>query len=107
QTIFRLASSATLWLELQVFEQHLPFVHVGQSVRAHVDAVPGRVFEGQVLFLHPHIDPMTRAAMARCVIANADGVLRQGMYAEAEIDATLSSKATIAPRSAVIDTGKR
>lgn len=106
-TIFRLASSATLWLEMQVFEQHLPFVKLGQTVRARVAAVPGRNFEGQVLFIHPHIDPMTRSAMARCVIANPDEVLRQGMYAEAEIDAILSPKATIVSRSAVIDTGTR
>ncbi|MFN0244232.1 MAG: efflux RND transporter periplasmic adaptor subunit [Planctomycetota bacterium] len=106
-TLFRLASSATLWLEMQVFEQHVPFVKLGQTVRARIAAVPGRAFEGQVLFIHPHIDPMTRSAMARCVIANPDEVLRQGMYAEAEIDAMLSPKATIVSRSAVIDTGTR
>lgn len=101
----RIVDHSHLWLDVRVFEQQLPFVRLGQPVRAAVAALPGRTFSGTISFIHPHLDPMTRTAMVRMVVDNASLELRPGMYATAEIEAELASRAVLAPREAVIDTG--
>ncbi len=51
-----------------------------------MDAYPGRAFEGEVIFIHPHLDMMTRTALVRMALPNHDYALHEGMYATVEID---------------------
>jgi RND family efflux transporter MFP subunit len=75
--------------------------------RATLIAHPGKVFNGKVLFIHPHLDPQTRTALVRMEIDNPEMTLRQGMYATVEILADAYREAPVVPREAVIDTGRR
>jgi Cu(I)/Ag(I) efflux system membrane fusion protein/cobalt-zinc-cadmium efflux system membrane fusion protein len=103
----RIVDHSSLWLDIAVFEQQLPFVHIGQTVRISVLAFPGQAFDGTISFIHPHVDPMTRTVMARVVVTNPQLQLRPGMYATAEIDSELVGRALLVPRDAVIDTGTK
>jgi len=107
--ILRIASNARMWLDARVFERDLPGIRVGIAGRARFDAVPGRVFDGTVAFVHPHLDPGTRTALVRLEIENADGPVREGMYASVdfELGTPASDDALVVPREAVIDTGLR
>jgi membrane fusion protein, copper/silver efflux system len=105
--VLRLASRHRMWIDAQVYEQQMPLISDGQPVRATLVAQPGRTFEGRVLFVHPHIDPMTRTALVRIEIPNDDLHLRQGMYATVEIQADNYEEVLIVPREAVIDSGAR
>jgi Cu(I)/Ag(I) efflux system membrane fusion protein/cobalt-zinc-cadmium efflux system membrane fusion protein len=106
-TILRLSDRSTMWLDLQIYEQDLPFVSPAAEVEATISAIPGRVFKGQISFTHPHVESLARTGMVRVVLANDDGALRQGMYASAEVRGTLAPRALLVPREAVIDTGSR
>lgn len=106
-TILRLSDRSTMWLDLQIYEQDMPFVAAGSTVEATMPALPGERFNGVISFVHPHVDPMTRTAMMRVVLPNEDGRLRQGMYASAEIRGELARRTLLVPREAVIDTGMR
>ncbi len=103
----RIVDHSMLWLDARVFEKDLPFVSVGQRAEATVDSRPGEVIEGEVVFIHPHVDVMTRTAAARLAIPNDDMKLRPGMYATVRIAAQLAESAVLVPREAVIDTGVR
>jgi Cu(I)/Ag(I) efflux system membrane fusion protein len=105
--VLRLANRHRMWIDAQVHEQQMSLISDGQPVRATVVSQPGRTFTGKVLFVHPHVDPQTRTALARIEIDNADMTLRQGMYATVEIAADAYREATVVPREAVIDTGRR
>jgi Cu(I)/Ag(I) efflux system membrane fusion protein/cobalt-zinc-cadmium efflux system membrane fusion protein len=105
--IMRLANRSQIWLEAQVYEQQLPLVKIGSKVRATVVSEPGRVLEGEVIFIHPHLDPTTRTARVRIQIPNEDHRLRQGMYATVDILTDPTPPAPVVPREAVIDTGTR
>jgi len=107
QRILRLADRTTMWVDLALTAATSGQVHVGDRARLTVDALPGRVFEGPVSFVHPHVDPETRAALARIVLPNADWALQEGMFAMAEISAAVAQDALLVPREAVIDTGAR
>jgi Cu(I)/Ag(I) efflux system membrane fusion protein len=105
--VLRIVDHRTLWLDAQVFERHLPFIKLGQEVTATVPALPGREFGGAIIFIHPHIDEMTRTALVRIELPNDELLLRPAMYATAEIRAELLVRALLVPREAVIDTGTR
>jgi Cu(I)/Ag(I) efflux system membrane fusion protein/cobalt-zinc-cadmium efflux system membrane fusion protein len=105
--VMRLADRNRMWVDAQVYEQQLPLVKVGSKARATIVSEPGKVFEGEVIFIHPHLDPMTRTARVRIQIPNDDYALRQGMYATVDFLAEPTPPALIVPREAVIDTGTR
>ena len=105
--VMRLADRNRMWVDAQVYEQQLPLVQIGAKARATVVSEPGKVLEGEVIFIHPHIDPMTRTALIRVQIPNEDYRLRQGMYATVDILAEPPPPAPVVPREAIIDTGTR
>jgi Cu(I)/Ag(I) efflux system membrane fusion protein len=103
----RIVDHSTLWLDAQVYESQLPFIKQGQKATATVASLPGKTFEGEVVFVHPHVDPTTRTVMVRLVVPNESLVLKPGMYATVLIAAELADQAVMVPREAVIDTGTR
>lgn len=104
----RLASRSRMWLDAQVYESQLPLIKIGDTATATVEAMPGRTFDGKIVFIHPHLDPETRTARVRIELDNADLSLRQGMYATATLDVELGDdRQVIVPREAIIDTGSR
>lgn len=107
QQVLRIVDHSVLWLDAQVFEQDLPLVAVGQDASATFRGRPGERFAGTVVFVHPHVDPMTRGAAVRIELPNPGFALRPGMYATVEIAVELAADAVQVPREAVIDTGVR
>jgi RND family efflux transporter MFP subunit len=65
------------------------------------------VFDGEITFVHPHVEAMTRTAMVRVALSNTALHLRPGMYATVEIETELDGKTPLVPREAIIDTGTR
>jgi Cu(I)/Ag(I) efflux system membrane fusion protein len=77
--ILRIVDHSTLWLDAQVYEQHLAAVRLGQTVTASVAAMPGERVTGEIIFIHPHVAAMTRAAMVRIALANPSLALRPNL----------------------------
>jgi RND family efflux transporter MFP subunit len=105
--VFRIVDHSTLWLDVQVHAQDQPFIRIGQRAVATIEAAPAEEFAGRIMFVHPHVDPMTRTARARIAVNNWDMTLKPGMFATARVEAELKPEALLAPREAVIDTGQR
>lgn len=104
--LYLLADLSDVWLYVQVYEYELGSVKVGQNVLATVASFPGRQFRGRLTFVDPVVDPSTRTGRVRVEIANPEGTLRPGMFANAELKIDLGERLAI-PKSAVIDTGTR
>ncbi len=103
----RIIDHTTLWLEVRVFEKDAPYAYTGQSVAATVEGLAGETFVGEVIFIHPHVDPTTRTAMVRIALPNPALTLRPGMYATARLEVEIAPRTLVVPREAVIDTGTR
>ncbi|MDT3776681.1 efflux RND transporter periplasmic adaptor subunit [Nitrospira sp. MA-1] len=82
---FTIADLSTVWILLDIFEKDLAGVRVGANVRISVDAYPGEVFRGTVVYLSNLLDPGTRTVEARVEIPNPKGRLRPGMFARSSI----------------------
>lgn len=106
QRVLRLSDRGTMWIDARIFEQDLALVGPGQPATVHLASLPGEPLAGRVTFIHPHLDPTTRTALARIELANPGERLLQGMYATVDIEATPLDGVLLAPRAAVIDTGR-
>jgi RND family efflux transporter MFP subunit len=105
--IMRIEDHSKLWLDAQVYADQSAMVHIGQDVSATIDGLPGKTYPGKVSFLNPHLDHMLRTEIVRTILDNRKHELLPGMYATARIATVPVEDAILAPREAVIDTGKR
>ena len=106
-SLFELADLRHLWLLVDLFEQDLALVRVGQPVSLSVAAYPGDHFTGKVAFIHPTVNAQTRTVSVRIELSNADGRLRPAMYGDARIQAQVAEDALTIPDSALLDSGVR
>jgi cobalt-zinc-cadmium efflux system membrane fusion protein len=79
---FVVADLSTVWVELSLYQKDFGRVKPGLGVR--VQAVAGGVAAaGEISYVAPVIDPETRTATARVVLANPERVWRPGMFVTA------------------------
>lgn len=104
--IAEIADLSSVWIWIDLYEQHLPFVRVGSSVRIEFEALPGKRYSGTISYIEPTINPKTRTTRARVILANPGNFLRPGMYGLAEIMVQQPSVLAI-PKTAVLWTGER
>jgi RND family efflux transporter MFP subunit len=105
--LMRIEDHSKMWLKVQVYEEQMPVVKLGQTVEASLEALPGETFAGPITFIYPHLDHMARTSIVRVTIDNPELKLRPGMYATAKILTQPVPDAILVPREAVIDTGTR
>lgn len=106
QRVLRLADRSTMWVEARVPAGMIWGVRIGQQASIGVDGLGSPEIRGEIIFIHPNVDEVTRTALVRIAVPNSQGLLRAGMYAVASINTDSVDEATIVPREAVIDTGE-
>lgn len=94
-------------VEVSVPERFLGQLQVGQSLELVVAAFPGEKFKGEVYFIAPQVDPLTRTAFVKAKVANAAHKLKPGMFASLDLTLKLKEAAVVIPESAIIASGDR
>jgi membrane fusion protein (multidrug efflux system) len=61
-----------------------------------------KTFAGEVYFIDPRVDPSTRTVKVKARIANADGELRPGLFANVELITGARDDALVVPEQAVV-----
>ena len=106
EVLFNIADLSKVWVEIDVFENEVPYVRVGQQVEIRSAIEHGAVFNGRINFVYPFHDPKTHTVKARVEMPNPGSMLKPDMFVNAIIRIPLV-KGIIVPVTAVIDTGKR
>ncbi|RRQ21702.1 efflux RND transporter periplasmic adaptor subunit [Thiohalobacter thiocyanaticus] len=104
--VMTLADLSSVWIRVDVFERQADWVEVGQPVEVRLPYLPGEVWEGEIEFVHPRIDPETRTLEVRLRFDNPDERLKPDMYADVRIFAGPKEDILIIPREALIRTGE-
>ena len=104
--LYRIAALDKVWVEAEVYEADLAGVRVGQPAQVALDYMPGQAYDGRVGYVYPIIDPKTRTARVRVVLANKDLELRPGMYANVALSKELGTRVRV-PAVAIVYTGPR
>jgi RND family efflux transporter MFP subunit len=90
-----------LRLQLTVPQQFSVEVGMGRAVALEVDTAPGKTYTGQVRYVSPALQTDSRTLIVEAVVANADGTLRPGSFATAQIEQATSAPGILVPASAV------
>jgi HlyD family secretion protein len=90
-----------IWVTISVPEEISTRLHIGQSARIKVDALPGRSFTGSIIQINPSADPENRQFTVRVVLSNADDLLKPGMFARVSVETDHIKNAMAVPREAV------
>jgi len=107
--ILTVAALDTLWAEIEAFESDLQWLRVGQPVHLTSEAFPGEMFHGDVAWIDPMTTAATRTTRVRVDVDNERGLLKPGMYLQAQIDTVLydGREVLVIPDSAPLITGRR
>lgn len=109
----QIADLSRVWVQLEAYEEDLPWLRAGQPATVRARAFPDRSFSGEVTFIDPAVDSEQRTVRVRIEVENQDGSLKPGMFVRGTIDgstadaAELEEAPLIIPRSAPLITGKR
>lgn len=103
--LYKIADHTTAWVEVDVYENEISQIKLGQSAVMTLPSYPGEEFKGDVTFIFPHLDHETRTVKVRLEFENPDLKLLPEMYANVELLIPVGKRLTV-PVSAVIRTGK-
>lgn len=105
-TIYTIADHSVVWVQADIYENEISLVKLGEKATMTLASFPGEIFEGEITFIWPHVDPKTRTVKVRLEFPNPDLKLLPEMYANVNLIIPLGEKLTI-PDSAVLRTGKQ
>ncbi|MDT8341130.1 MAG: efflux RND transporter periplasmic adaptor subunit [Longimicrobiales bacterium] len=105
--LYRIADLSRIWVEVDVFEQDLGLVSLGQETEVRFQAFPAEVFHARVTYLYPTVSLESRTGRVRLELENPTGRLRPGMYTQVSLATTQGAPSVVVPRSAVLETGER
>jgi cobalt-zinc-cadmium efflux system membrane fusion protein len=99
---FTISNMSIVWVLANVYQQDLPYVHVGDPVTILTDSYPGTEFHGKISYLAAALDPTTRTLQARIEVKNPQEKLKNNMYVIAQVQAGKITNAISVPNAAVL-----
>ncbi|MDF0730631.1 efflux RND transporter periplasmic adaptor subunit [Pseudomonas entomophila] len=99
--IATLQDLSSLYVDFNVPEQALPQLSLGQQVLVQVAAFPGQTFSASLSALNPKVEESTRNLLVRATLANPDGKLLPGMFANLLVLLPDPRPQVVIPESAV------
>ncbi len=103
--LYMIADLASVWVFVDIFEEELPWVRVGDEADMRVMAVPGTIFRGRLTYIYPYAESRTRTIKARLEFDNSELLLKPEMFADVTIHASPREDAVVVPSEAVLRSG--
>ncbi len=98
---FTISNTNSVWVLVNIYQNDLPFVHLGNVVEINTDAYPD-LFRGKISYIAPALDPNTRTLQARIVTQNAGRKLKKDMYVTTTVNAGSIPDAITVPEAAIL-----
>jgi len=98
--VFTIANLSTVWIDISVYQKHLPDVELGQpvTISAGHDRETARA---TISYVSPVVDEDTRTATARIELPNSTGVWRPGLFVTATVEVERAEVAVAVSRTAI------
>ncbi len=101
QKVATIVRTSVLRLKIDVPEQSIGKIVVGQSVSAQVSAFPDRSFAGTVARISPSVNATSRVLTVEAEIENVNGTLKPGQFATVRVTQSKPAPAVMVPASAI------
>jgi cobalt-zinc-cadmium efflux system membrane fusion protein len=98
---FTLSDMNSVWVLVNVYQNDIAYVHVGEDVTIDNETYPG-VVRGKIQYVAPALDPTTRTLQARIEATNPGERLKKDMYVTAVVRAGVIANALSVPDAAVL-----
>ena len=105
--IMSLGDLSSVWLLAEVFERQVNWVDVGQPTEATLSFIPGKLWKGEVEYIYPSLDPVTRTLKVRLRFDNPGEQLKPNMYANVKIYGGGKNDVIVIPLEGLIRTGRQ
>lgn len=103
--LFVITDPAHVWVQVELPEQQLEKVKIGQAVLLRVDAYPDESFLGKVAVIGGALDALTRRIQVRCELENPQLKLKPEMFARVSPIADEHSSLPRIPNTALVTQG--
>ena len=103
--LFLISDLGQVWVLVDVYESDVAAIRLNMPVEVTVPAYPEKVFPARISFISPTVDPATRTLRVRCLVPNANGLLKPDMFATIKIGAAGKQPMATLPASAVVVEG--
>jgi RND family efflux transporter MFP subunit len=90
-----------LRLRIDIPEQAIPAISVGQSVSVTTSAWPDKNFSGRIARVSPNVTPASRTLTVEAEVENSSGALKPGQFATVRILQSRAQPAVLVPARAV------
>lgn len=105
--LVNLEDVSSVWVDFRLPERFLSRIKTGQGVEVSLDALPDRKLKAIVGALDSQLDANGRSVLVRARLANADGVLRSGMFARTRVVFSVREAALVVPEEALVPLGNK
>jgi Cu(I)/Ag(I) efflux system membrane fusion protein len=103
---YEITDLSMVWVMADAYESDLHRIRVGMKATLTLSAYPGRVFDGQVVFIDPLLDPKSRTAKVHLHFANPTRELKPEMFGEVTLQ-TAAKQGLRIPADAVLRAGNQ
>jgi membrane fusion protein, heavy metal efflux system len=87
-----------------IYERDLGRIKIGQQVSVKVPGVGDKVFSGQISRIGTAVDPQSRVVAVQATLANSDGLLKAGTFAEIKLATSqVTTPVMVIPASALVE----
>jgi HlyD family secretion protein len=100
-TLLEMAADGETQLLIEPDERNLAWMRVGQKARASADAYPQDLFDAEVSYIAPSVDPQRGSIEVRLRVANPPGFLKPDMTVSVDMTVASKPKVITVPSEAV------
>lgn len=104
--VLAISRVASVWININVPDEDLAYVHPGSIVHFTSSSIPGKTFTARVNTVNAVPSQGTLSYLARIQMANGGDVLRGGMLVTATLPKEAHNNAIVVPRTAVAQSDK-
>ena len=97
--LFVITDPTKLWLFLDVTEADVAGLRPNEEVMVHARAFPDQVFHARLDAIESGLDPATRTIKVRCLVDNAQALLRAEMYVSADVAAPAAASVDVSTKA--------
>jgi Cu(I)/Ag(I) efflux system membrane fusion protein len=103
--LFMITDISRVWIVVDIYEDDMPWVHLGDTAKIDVAGIPGRTFTGKLTYIYPYLEAKTRTIKVRLELDNPGLSLKPEMFANVNIAADKQIDALVVPSEAIVRTG--
>jgi len=104
--IIKMADLSNLWLKADIYESDLEKISIGSKTEVNFSYNPTKIYSGNISFIYPTINPLTRTATIRINLTNNNDELKPAMYGNVKIMGNNLGETLAVPETAILRSGK-